>query len=116
MSMTFPKQLQLEEYFKCPIWWADEPKFVNKLNKASDKYIKESQKNLKKTIDKRNKKFGDKGDMGHVFHSTSLIGDSKFKELQDYIGATAHNLLGEMGFDLKDYTIFITEMWVQEFA
>ena len=46
--MSFPKQLYLEEYFKCPIWWADEPKFVNKLNKASDKYIKESQKNLKK--------------------------------------------------------------------
>ena len=114
--MSFPKQLNLEEYFKCPIWWADEPKFVKKLNKSSDKYIKQAQKNLKQTIDKRNKKFGDKGDMGHVFHSTSLIGDSKFKELQDYIGATAHNLLGEMGFDLKDYTIFITEMWVQEFA
>ena len=29
--MSFPKQLQLEEYFKCPIWWADEPKFVKKL-------------------------------------------------------------------------------------
>ena len=114
--MSFPKQLQLEEYFKCPIWYADEPKFVKKLNKASDKYIKEAKKRLKKNIDKRNKEFGDKGDMGHVFHSTSLIGDSKFKELQDYIGATAHNLLGEMGFDLKDYTIFITEMWVQEFA
>ena len=114
--MSFPKQLNLEEYFKCPIWWADEPKFVKKLNKSSDKYIKQAQKNLKQTIDKINKKFGDKGDMGHVFHSTSLIGDSKFKELQDYIGATAHNLLGEMGFDLKDYTIFITEMWVQEFA
>ena len=114
--MSFPKQLNLEEYFKCPIWWADEPKFVKKLNKSSDKYIKQAQKNLKQTIDKRNKKFGDKGDMGHVFHSTSLIGDSKFKELQDYIGATAHNLLEEMGFDLKNYTIFITEMWVQEFA
>ena len=50
MSMTFPKQLQLEEYFKCPIWYADQPKFVNKLNKASDKYIKEAQKNLKKTL------------------------------------------------------------------
>ncbi len=49
MSMTFPMQLQLEEYFKCPIWWADQPKFVNKLNKASDPYIKISQKNLKKT-------------------------------------------------------------------
>ena len=116
MSMTFPQKLNLEEYFKCPIWWADQPKFVNKLNKASDSYIKASQKNLKKDIDKRNKKFGNKGDMGHVFHSTSLIGDPKFKDLQDYIGATAHNLLDEMGFDLTKYSLFTTEMWVQEFA
>ena len=114
--MSFPRQLKLEEYFKCPIWWADEPKFVKKLNKASDKYIKISQKKLKKQIDERNKKFGDKGDMGHVFHSTSLIGDSKFQELQNYIGATSHNLLGEMGFDLTNYEVFITEMWVQEIA
>ena len=116
MSMTFPMQLQLEEYFKCPIWWADQPKFVNKLNKASDPYIKISQKNSKKQINERNKKFGDKGDMGNVFHSTTLIGDPKFNDLIKYIGATAHNLLGEMGFDLKDYQVFTTEMWVQEFA
>ena len=114
--MSFPKQLQLEEYFKCPIWFADEPKFVKKLNKASDKYIKESQKNLKKQIDERSKKFGDKGDMGHVFHSTTLINDPKFKELQDYVGATSYNLLIEMGFDLTNLEIFTTEMWVQEFA
>ena len=114
--MTFPQKLNLEQYFPCPIWWADQPKFVNKLNKASDKYIKESQKNLKKTIDKRNKDFGDKGDMGQVFHSTSLINDPKFKDLQNYVGATANNLLIEMGFDLTNYTVFITEMWVQEFA
>jgi uncharacterized protein (TIGR02466 family) len=114
--MSFPKQLQLEEYFKCPIWYADEPKFVKKLNKASDKYIKDSQKRLKPDIDKRNKKFGDKGDMGHVFHSTSLIGDPKFKELQDYVGATSYNLLGEMGFDLTNFQVFTTELWVQEFS
>jgi len=114
--MTFPNQLNLEHYFPCPIWWADEPKFVKKLNKASDPYIKKSQKNLKKTIDERNKKFGDKGDMGNVFHSTTLVGDPKFNDLLKYIGATAHNLLGEMGFDLKDYQVFTTEMWVQEFA
>ena len=53
--MSYPKQLILEEYFKCPIWWADEPKYVNKLNKASDNYIKKSKKNLKKNIDDRNK-------------------------------------------------------------
>ena len=114
--MTFPEKLNLEEYFKCPIWWADQPKFVNKLNKASDEYIELSKKNLKETIDDRNKKFGNKEDMGHVFHSTSLINDPKFKDLQDYIGATSYNLLNEMGFDLKDYSLFVTEMWVQEFA
>ena len=79
--MTFPNQLNLEHYFPCPIWWADEPKFVKKLNKASDPYIKKSQKNLKKQINERNKKFGDKGDMGNVFHSTTLIGDPKFNDL-----------------------------------
>ena len=115
-DLSYPKQLQREDIFKCPIWFADEPKFVKSLNKSSDKYIKQSQKNLKKEIDKRNKKFGDKGDMGHVFHSTSLINDPKFKELQNYIGATSHNLLDEMGFDLTNYQVFITEMWVQEFA
>ena len=116
IKTTFPQQLNREDHFKCPIWFADEPAFVDKLNKASDKYIKESKKNFKKNIDKRNKKYGDKGDMGHVFHSTSLIGDFNFKQLQDYIGATAHNLLVEMGFDMTNYQVFTTEMWVQEFA
>ena len=116
IQVSFPKQLIREEYFKCPIWFADEPKYVNQLNKASDKYIKESKKNIKKDINKRNKKFGDKGDLGYVFHSTTLIGDPKFKELQNYVGATANNLLLEMGFDLTNYQIFTTEMWVQEFA
>jgi hypothetical protein len=43
----YPQQLQLEEFFKCPIWFADEPAFVDSLNKASDKYIEEAKKNLK---------------------------------------------------------------------
>jgi uncharacterized protein (TIGR02466 family) len=112
----FPKELAREDYFKCPIWFADEPAFVNKLNKASDKYIKQSKKILQKDINKRNKKFGNKGDMGNVFHSSTLIGDPNFLELQNYVGATSHNLLLEMGFDLTNYTVFTTEMWVQEFA
>ena len=113
---SYPQQLQVEEYFKCPIWFADVPEFVKDLNKASDKYIEASKKNLKETIDKRNKEFGDKGDMGHVFHSTTLIRDPNFLQLQNYIGATSHNLLGEMGFDLTNYQVFTTEFWVQEFA
>ena len=115
-KLQFPKKLFREDYFRCPIWFADEPGFVNELNNASDPYIEISKKDLKKTIDERNKKFGNKGDMGHVFHSTSLIGDPKFEKLQNYVGATAYNLLGEMGFDLTNYTVYITELWVQEFA
>ena len=113
---TFPLQLNREDYFKCPIWFADAPEFVDKLDKASDSYIKDAKTNLKKDIDKRNKNLGNKGDMGHVFHSTTLIGNPNFKELQDYIGATSHNLLEEMGFTLKEHQVFITELWVQEFA
>jgi uncharacterized protein (TIGR02466 family) len=113
---NYPTQLQRDDHFKCPIWFADEPAFVNSLNKASDKYIKESKKLLRPQINKRNKNFGNKGDMGHVFHSKSLIGDPKFTKLIKYVGATSHNLLEEMGFDLTNYQIFITEMWVQEFS
>ncbi len=35
--VDYPQQIQLEELFKCPIWFADEPKFVESLNKTSDK-------------------------------------------------------------------------------
>ena len=115
-KLTFPKQLLREDYFKCPIWFAKEDKFVDELNKASDSYIEVAKKNLKKDIDERNKKYGDKGDMGHVFHSTTLIGDPNFIKLQEYIGATSYNLLREMGYDISDYDVFTTEMWVQEFA
>ena len=113
---TFPTQLSRENYFQCPVWFADAPQFVDDLNKASDSYIEVAKKNLKKDINKRNKKFGNKGDMGHVFHSSSLVGDPNFLALQNYIGATAHNLLVEMGFDMTNHQLFTTEMWVQEFA
>tara|TARA_R110000751_G_scaffold185483_1_gene291950 strand:- start:685 stop:1404 length:720 start_codon:yes stop_codon:yes gene_type:complete len=113
---AFPKQLTRDDFFKCPVWSADAPQFVNDLNKASDEYIEISKKNSKENIDKRNKKFGDKGDRNEIYHSTSLIGDLSFRQLQEYIGATAHNLLIEMGFDLTNYKVFTTEMWVQEFA
>ena len=49
----YPKQLQLEEFFKCPIWFADEPKFVDSLNKASDKYIEESKKQIREPEERK---------------------------------------------------------------
>ena len=104
--MTFPSNLYLENYFQCPIWYADCPSFVAKINKYSDPYIKKSKQN------KKNKK----NDIGEVFHSTTLIGDNNFFNLQSYVLKTCNNLLNEMGFDLTNYQLFLTEFWVQEFA
>ena len=112
----FPKALTREDHFKSPIWFADAPEFVNELNKASDSYIQKAQKEMKKNIKKSQKKYGMKGDFASVYHSTSLIGDTKFKQFQNYIGATSHNLLEEQGYNITGHQIFITEMWVQEFA
>jgi len=113
---SYPKELSREDHFKCPIWFADSPKFVSEIDKASDKYIEAAKKNMQPDIDKRNKTNKTKGDLGSVYHSTTLIGDPKFKTLTDYIGATSHNLLMEMGFDMSGHQLFTTEMWVQEFA
>ncbi len=44
-KLSYPQQLSREDLFKCPIWFAKEPKFVDDLNKSSDKYIEESKKN-----------------------------------------------------------------------
>jgi len=113
---SFPLKLNRENYFPCPIWYGEESSFVKSLNKASEKYIKESKKIIKNQINERSKKFGIKGDIGHVYHSTTLINDKDFLELQNYVVATAENLLVEMGFNLINYKTFVTEMWVQEFA
>jgi uncharacterized protein (TIGR02466 family) len=113
---AFPEQLAREELFRSPVWVGYAPGFVDKYNKAVDPYVERIKKAMKKEIDARNKKFGNKGDRGYVYQTTSLIKDPNFSEIQNYIMATSHNLLTEMGFDLKDYQIFMTEMWVQDFA
>jgi uncharacterized protein (TIGR02466 family) len=108
--------LNTEHYFSCPIYWMDKPEWVSKLDKASDPFIKKAQEDNKKLIKERTKKFGDKKDHGMVHHSTSLINHPDFMELQNWILATADNLLTEQGFDLTNHQLFLTELWVQEFS
>ena len=50
------------------------------------------------------------------YHSTPLNGDPGLKELEQYVGATSHNLLDEWGYDMKQYSMYFTEFWVQEFS
>ena len=112
----YPKTLTIEEHFKTPIWYANVPEFVKELNKASDSHIKKSKNKKKQQILERNKKFNiDLKDSNMVHHSDNLLEDFKFKNLKTYVTDTSHNLLLEMGYDLTDYKVVCTELWVQEF-
>ena len=99
------EEAKVDHYFTTPIWVFEKEKWVNKVNKVCDKYIKEAYKRDKKGKD----------DFGHSYHSSPLIGNPKLKELHDWVGATSHNFLDSMGYDMKNHSLFYTESWVQEF-
>ena len=113
--------MNTEWHFGTPVYRIEKPEWVTKLNKATDKYIKNAQKNLQPELKERKKILGNKDylkvkDHGVSYHSTPLNGDPNLKEIETYIGHTAWNLLDEWGYDMSLYTMFFTEFWVQEFA
>ena len=95
----------VNHHFQTPIWLFEKKEWVNKVNKVCDKYIKEAYKRDKKG----------KNDFGHSYHSSPLHSEPKLKELHDWVGATAHNFLDGMGYDMTNHSLFYTESWVQEF-
>jgi len=98
-----------EEHFKTPIWWEEKLDFIRSLNKASDKHIKEARK--------RNKLFiKETGDFGMSHHSTQLLSDNSFLDFRNYIGKKSWEYLDDHGYDMKQYDLIFSEMWVQEFS
>jgi len=103
--------MQINEYFKTPIWAEQKPEFIKSLNKASNKYIKIAKTNseAKKYI----KKFGD---FGRSYHSTQITLDNDFFDFRKYVGQKSWEFLDWQGFDMQQYSLLFTEMWVQEFS
>ena len=103
--------MQIVEYFKTPIWAEQKPEFIKSLNKASNKYIKIAKTNseAKEYI----KKFGD---FGTSYHSTTLLKDNNFLDFKKYVGQKSWDFLDSQGFDMSQYQLFFSELWVQEFA
>jgi len=93
--------------FITPIYFAEKKEWVKNLNKISDSYIFQAKK---ESLLKHNK------DFGKVYHSNSLIEDNNFKEFLNYINSNAFDILNNQGFDLTNYLLATTELWVQEFA
>lgn len=98
----------VENYIFCsPIYFEEKKDWVKKLNDASDPYIIKSKEKNKSTTNR---------DFGLVHHSEPLMYDKNFKEFLYYINNNAFNILNNQGFDLTNYSLATTELWVQEFA
>jgi len=93
--------------FNTPIYFSEKKEWVEKLNAASNIYILEAKE--------KNKSLNEK-DFVTVHHSESLIKDTNFDEFLNYINSNAFDILNNQGFDLTDYFLTATELWVQEFA
>lgn len=103
-------ELKRDNYFITPVYYGFDDSFVEDLNKITDPYIKDARKRNAEQIKKTK-------DFGLIHHSTSLITNEKTKDFQEMIFNTAYNILDQQqGYDLKDYQLFITELWVQEFS
>jgi len=99
----------IEEYFKTPFWFEEKLDFLKSLTKTTDKYIKEARELIKDDI----KKFNDRSTS---YYSTSLTGDTKFRDFHNYVGQKAWEFLDWQGFDMQQYTTFFSESGVQEFS
>ena len=114
MLMPGQEQLQfrVEDTFKCPIYLADKPEWVDKLNKASDPIIERVRKNWKKKI--KDPKDPTK-QMPNSLHSELLWQYPEFTEIANLILQQSWNILHQQGYNLTGKIPMLTELWVQEF-
>jgi uncharacterized protein (TIGR02466 family) len=111
------ENLEFKSYFETPIYVGNIPELVDAMNKASDKFIIEAKDRNKKIIKERDKAMKKKlGDFGLSHHSISLNDLSQFEVLQTYVINRSKEILDHMGYDLTNYILKLTELWVQEFS
>jgi uncharacterized protein (TIGR02466 family) len=94
-------------FFNTPIYFGEKKKWLEKLNLASDPHISKARESNKKVFVK---------DFAVVHHSETLTHDINFEEFLKYINSNAWEILNNQGFDLTNYSLATTELWVQEFA
>ena len=104
-------------YFQSPICSIEIPEWVGHVDKVCNKYIKEAKKRNEPMIKDREKRWKKKvGDITLSHHSGSMINDPELKEFQEYVGSTSWNVMDFFGYDMSQYELMWTELWVQEFS
>ena len=103
--------------FTTPIFLEQKNEWLNDLNFYCDPYIVNAKKDNKKIIEEHKIKFNkDVKDFGMTHHSFPLYYNINFEIFNNYVKAKSYSLLEDMGYDLNNYNLYLTELWVQEFA
>ena len=104
---TFVYQAEIPKYL-------DNKDFIAACNEHTDKAIADA----KQSIEDRHKKLNAPiKDHGMSYHSGSeLYKDERFAELVLLVKNTSKNILEDQGFELTNYVLSYTEMWIQKFA
>ena len=105
-------EFRVEDQFKCPIYLANKPEWIEPLNKASDPIIKKLRVNWQKKIDDPN---DETTGMPNSLHSELLWQYPEFKEIAQTILQQSWNILSWQGYNLNGKIPMLTELWVQEF-
>ena len=104
--------------FESILYRAEVPEYLNKLNEICDKGLAKARNFKQKEIKERNERYGvDVGDHGMSYHTTGdLYKAPGMEDFESFVRATARNILESQGFDLSNYKMNYSEMWVQQFA
>ncbi len=104
---TFVYQAEIPKYL-------DNKDFMSACNEHTDKAILDA----KQSIEDRHKQLNAPiKDHGMSYHSgPELYKDERLKEFELLIRNTGKNILEDQGFELTNYALSYTEMWIQKFA
>ena len=110
--------LEQLSFFESIVYYADCPEYLENLNKIMDEYVLKAREEKQKEIKERNERYNtDVGDHGMSYHSHGrLYEDERLHKFELFVRTTARYVLEHQGFDVSNYELDYTEMWVQEFA
>ena len=107
--------IRTDLHFGTPIYIVEKPEWLEKTIYDTNSYIDYAIKRDEDEI-KKLPNYNTKQDHGFVYHSETLMNDNKFDDIKKYINDTSKEILDLWGFDLTQYSMFFTELWVQEFS
>ena len=112
--------LKTVSLFDTFIYQAEIPEYLDNKDfmAACDEYTDKAILDAKQSIDDRHKKLNAQiKDLGMSYHSgPELYKDERLKEFELLIRNTGKNILEDQGFELTNYALSYTEMWIQKFA